>query len=251
VVSDPGLTRFRLAVSTLVAVGLSLAVLAGLASSVGQPATSGLLGVVIAMMASTAVTDPTARSRVVTTALIPVPAIAAATCGALLAPFPLIGEAGFVLVMTAAVYVRQFGPRPSALGMISYISYFFALFLHARLGQVPELAVSVIIGAGCSLLVRTVLIRERPEREMVRLVSAVRARLGTVVELAIDAVAAQASGCPGRDPTVAAAAQRCGPGAVRHRTAGRGPAGCAGVGPAGVAGVRRSARRGTSGRAVG
>lgn len=195
-VSDPGLTRLRLAGSTVVAVGLAVAVVVGLASLVGQPATSGLLGVVIAMMASTAVADPTARSRIVTTALIPLPAILAATGGALLAPFPLIGEAGFVVVMAGAAYVRQFGPRPAALGMVSYISYFFALFSHARLGQVPELGVSVIIGAGCSLLVRTVVIRERPEREIARLIGAVRARLGSVVELAIDAVTANASGDP-------------------------------------------------------
>jgi hypothetical protein len=60
---------------------------------------------------------------------------------ALLFARPHVGEAVFVLVMAAASYVRQFGPRASAFGMISYISVLVRLLLHASPAQVPIMAV--------------------------------------------------------------------------------------------------------------
>ncbi|PZS13467.1 MAG: FUSC family protein, partial [Pseudonocardiales bacterium] len=97
-----------------------------------------------------------------------------------------VGDAVFVVIMMAAVYVRRFGPRGTALGMVAFISYFFALFLHATLGQLPALAVAVIIGVACSLLMRTIVVRDQPERELVRLLRAFHARLSAVVGAAAE-----------------------------------------------------------------
>jgi len=57
VASDPGSLRLRMAATTVATVVLALAVLAGLATLTGQPITIALLGVVIAMISSVAVTD--------------------------------------------------------------------------------------------------------------------------------------------------------------------------------------------------
>jgi hypothetical protein len=88
--------------------------------------------------------------------------------------------------MMAAVYVRRFSPRGMALGMVAFISYFFALFLHATVAQLPALAIAVIIGVACSLLMRTIVVRDRPERELARVLRAFRARLGAVIGAAAE-----------------------------------------------------------------
>jgi uncharacterized membrane protein YccC len=186
VASDPGSLRLRMAGTTVATVALALAVLAGLTTLTGQPITVALLGVVIAMISSVAVTDPKPRQRVLTTALVPLPAVAAVTLGALLAPQLFAGDAVFVVIMMAAVYVRRFGPRGMALGMVVFISYFFALFLHATVAQLPALAIAVIIGVACSLLMRTIVVRDRPEQELARLLRAFRARLGAVIGAAAE-----------------------------------------------------------------
>ncbi|MFY9805673.1 MAG: FUSC family protein [Pseudonocardiaceae bacterium] len=186
VASDPGSLRLRMAATTVATVALALAVLAGLAAVTGQPVTVALLGVVIAMISSVAVNEPETRQRVLTTALVPLPAVTAVTLGALLAPHRFAGDAVFVVIMMAAVYVRRFGPRGMALGMVTFISYFFALFLHATIGQLPALAIAVVIGVACSLLMRNVVARDRPERELAQLLRAFRARLGAVIGAAAD-----------------------------------------------------------------
>ncbi|MGH3782916.1 MAG: hypothetical protein ACRDRO_20415 [Pseudonocardiaceae bacterium] len=91
--SDPGSLRLRMAATTVGTVALALAVLAGLATLTGQPITVALLGVVIAMISSVAVNDPEPRQQVLTTVLLPLPAVAAVTLGALLAPYLFAGAA--------------------------------------------------------------------------------------------------------------------------------------------------------------
>jgi uncharacterized membrane protein YccC len=185
VASDPGSLRLRMAGTTFGTAVLALSVLIGLATLTGQPITVALLGVVIATISSMAVNDPEPRQRALTTALVPLPTMAAVALGALLAPHRYVADAVFVVIMMAAVYVRRFGPRGMALGMVAFISYFFALFLHAATGQLPALAVAAIIGVACSLLMRVV-IRDRPQRELTRLMHAFRARLGAVVGAAAE-----------------------------------------------------------------
>ncbi len=186
VAADPGSLRLRMAATTVATVALALAVLAKLAGLTGQPITVALLGVVVAMISSVAVNDQEPRQRVLTTALLPLPAVAAVTLGALLAPHLFSSDAVFVVIMMATVYMRRFGPRGMALGMVAFITYFFALFLHATLAQLPALAVAVVIGVACSLLMRNVVVRDRPERELARLLRAFRARLGAVIGAAAD-----------------------------------------------------------------
>ncbi len=172
--------------TTLATAVLALVVLGGLVTLTGQPITVALLGVVIAMISSMTVNDPEPRQRTLTTALLPLPAIAAVALGALLAPHRYAGDAVFVVIMMATVYVRRFGPRGMALGMGAFISYFLALFLHTGIGQLPSLAVAVVIGVACSLLMRNVVLPDRPERELTRLRHAFRARLGAVLGAAAE-----------------------------------------------------------------
>ena len=161
-----------------------MAVLLPGAHLVGQPLTIALLGTVVAMQASAAVKDRDQRSRVITSMLLVFPAIAAVSLSAVLSQFGKVADVGFIAVLFAAVWVRRYGPRGNALGMVAFICYFFALFLRAEPGQIPMLAVSIVCGVALSILVRTVILPDRPGLEVKRLVRALRAASIDVLEVA-------------------------------------------------------------------
>ncbi|MDF3310541.1 FUSC family protein [Rhodococcus sp. T2V] len=183
-VSDPGRLRLRAATATTITVVLAMVVLLPGFNAIGQPLTVALLGTVVAMQSSAAVKDRDQHGRVITTLLLVFPAIAAVSMSAVLSQFGKVADVGFIAVLFAAVWVRRYGPRGTALGMVAFICYFFALFLRAEPGQIPVLAVSIVAGVGISLLVRTVIVPDRPGLEVTRLVRALRAASIDVLEVA-------------------------------------------------------------------
>ncbi|MFC9835220.1 FUSC family protein [Rhodococcus sp. NPDC127530] len=183
-VSDPGRLRLRAATATTITVVLAMVVLLPGSHVIGQPLTVALLGTVVAMQSSAAVKDRDQHSRVITTLLLVFPAIAAVSMSAVLSQFGKVADVGFIAVLFAAVWVRRYGLRGTALGMVAFICYFFALFLRAEPGQIPILAVSIVAGVGISLLVRTVILPDRPGLELTRLVRALRAASIDVLEVA-------------------------------------------------------------------
>lgn len=186
--SDPGLLRLQMAVETVLTLAVSLLVLFLLTSATGQPLTVALLGVVIAMMSAMAINDPDPRQQRITMALLPLPAAVAVTLGAVLATHRVAGDVIFVAIMFGAVYARRFGGRGMALGMVAFMTYFFALFLGATIGQVPWLIGAVLVGAACSLGMQTYVFPDRPDRVLRRTLRALWARVRMVVELTAQAL---------------------------------------------------------------
>lgn len=84
--SDPGALRLRMAIRTTAALACALAILFLLTKATGQPVTVALLGVLITMVAARSVNEPDPRQQKITMALLPLPAAAAISAGALLAP---------------------------------------------------------------------------------------------------------------------------------------------------------------------
>ncbi|TPG32763.1 FUSC family protein [Mycolicibacterium hodleri] len=182
--SDPGRLRLRSASATTLALTLAMIALFGFIRIADQPVTVAMLGTIVAMQSSAAVKDRQQRSRVVTTLLLFFPAVAAVSLAAVLSQFGKAADVGFIVVLFCAVWVRRFGPRGNALGMVAFISYFFALFLRATPGQIPVLALAVVVGLSASLLVRTVILPDRPAVEVRRLVRALRNASSSVLEVA-------------------------------------------------------------------
>lgn len=180
--SDPGLLRLRTGAVAALSVSLAVLLLASLATARGQPITAVLLGVVLAMMSSTLVREVSRRDRLVTSALLPAAAATSVTLAALLSPFGIVSTVVFVLVMFVAAYIRRFAARGTALGMIGFIAYFYALFLHAGPAQLPTLILSALVGVACSVLVREVLWPDRDTAVLARLLPSVRARVGAVLD---------------------------------------------------------------------
>jgi uncharacterized membrane protein YccC len=184
--SDPGRLRLRSAAATTLALVLAMVAMLVFTRLTGQPITVAMLGTVAAMQASAAVKDRQQHSRVVTTLLLFFPAVGAVSVAAVLSQFGKVADVGFIVVLFGAVWVRRFGPRGNALGMIAFICYFFALFLRASPSQIPILAVAIAVGLGASLVVRTLIFPDRPRVEVRRLVRALRRSSISVLDVATD-----------------------------------------------------------------
>ncbi len=186
--SDPGLLRLRMATRTTAALGLSLLVLFVLTRATGQPLTVALLGVVITMVASRSVNEPDPRRQRITMALLPVPAAVAITAAALLAPHVVASDAVFVVIVFTAAYIRRFGARGRALGMVAFMSYFFTLYLRARVSELPWMIGAVAVGAVCTYVMTTYVLPDRPERVLRATIRSLRARMAIVVDTTAEVV---------------------------------------------------------------
>jgi uncharacterized membrane protein YccC len=184
VYSDPGRLRLRSAAATTLSLVLAMVALLALTRVANQPITVAMLGTIVAMQSSAAVKDRQQHSRVVTTLLLFFPAVGAVTLAALLSPVGKIADVGFIAVLFGAVWVRRFGPRGNALGMVAFISYFFALFLRATPDQIPVLAAAIAVGLGATLVVRTLIFPDRPRAEVRHLVRALRRASTAVLDVA-------------------------------------------------------------------
>jgi hypothetical protein len=210
VTADPGLARLRLAAIAVASMALAVGIIAiGRATVLaGEPVTIVLFAGVLAMISNLAVNETTIRRQRITTALMVLPALASTVVGTLLASHRVVADVVFVAVMVAAVYVRRFGPRGFALGMGAFMPFFFTQFLQAKPAQLPALGVAVVVGLGSTLLLRSVVFSERPERTLRRLVDAFRARAHELV-LRVDDVLAATEGAVegGSPPGLAAGAE--------------------------------------------
>lgn len=186
--SDPGLLRLRMATRTTAALACSLAMLFVLTRATGQPLTVALLGVVITMIAARSVNEPDPRQQRITMALLPVPAALSITAAALLAPHPVAADAVFVVVVFAAVYVRRFGPRGRALGMVAFMAYFFTLYLRAAISELPWMIGAVVVGTVCTYVMSSYVMPDRPERVLRATIRALRARMAILVGTTTEAV---------------------------------------------------------------
>jgi uncharacterized membrane protein YccC len=173
--SDPGLLRLRMATRTTAALACALGILFLLTRATGQPLTVALLGVVITMVAARSVNEPEPHRQRVTMALLPVPAALAITAAALLAPQKVVSDAVFVAVVFSAVYIRRFGPRGRALGMVAFMAYFFTLYLRASVSELPWMVGAVAVGMVCTFVMSTYVLPDRPERVLQATVRALRA----------------------------------------------------------------------------
>ncbi|NMN97496.1 FUSC family protein [Antrihabitans stalactiti] len=182
--SDPGRVRLRSATAVTLSVLVAMVVLLAFTTLTDQPITVALLGTVVAMQSSAVVKDRDQRSRVITTLLLFLPAVAAVSVSAVLSQFGKVGDVGFIVILFAAVWVRRYGPRGNAMGMVAFISYFFGLFLHAAPHQIPVLTFAIALGIAATLLVRTLILPDRPRVEVRRLVQALRAASISVLEAA-------------------------------------------------------------------
>lgn len=167
---------------TVGAIALTLAVLALLKADVSHM----VAGAMAAMVATFAIKEKQRRKQALTLALgLPV-ALVAMSLGALLNSRVVAGDLFFIALIFAAVYSRRFGDRGTALGLIGFQIYFLSLFVGASFSALPGLCGTLAIAFACSAVVRFGLVVETPERVLLRLREAFRARLAQLVSAQID-----------------------------------------------------------------
>ena len=96
-------------------------------------------------------------------------------------------------VVFVAVYVRRFGARGSALGMVAFMAYFFTLYLRAGLSELPWLIVAVVVGTVCTFVMSSYVLPDQPERVLRSTIRALRARMAIVIDTTAKAVRTGAS----------------------------------------------------------
>ncbi len=175
--SDPGFVRLRVAASAVLGIAVAVAVLL----PAGQPLTITLVGAIAAMMAAFTVNDPTPVGQALTLLLGLLAGAVSLTSASLGNDVPPLDGVIFVLLIFVAVYAQRFGPRGVALGSITFFLFFFAMFLGTSLAQVPALLAALAVGIAANALVRFLLLPRRPDRELLRIRRAFRARLATVI----------------------------------------------------------------------
>jgi uncharacterized membrane protein YccC len=145
-----------------------------------------LLGSVVAMMGSMALTDPRVWPKVRTALFFPVAFGIGMVAGVGVADHRDLMLAVFVVVMFAAVYVRRFGAAFFFYGFMVWIGYFFASFLHATAPMLPALFETVVIGSAWVLLLSLTVLRVNLGRTLRRTVRAFDARARGVVRAAAE-----------------------------------------------------------------
>lgn len=163
--SDPGWQRARQGARAALTVAGAFFAADGVARLTGQSIAIALLAVVVGMLTTVTVNDPTPRQSLVTMALVTGAAVPMMLLGAALGHEQWAADGVFVVVLALVTYVRRFGPRAMALGMVSYMAYFFTLFLGAKPDQLPWLAVSALIGVAVAAVMRFAIIRDSTAHE--------------------------------------------------------------------------------------
>ncbi|MFD9904218.1 FUSC family protein [Streptomyces sp. NPDC059063] len=150
VAPDPGRLRLRSACRAVLGIGAAVA-LCGL---VGHSLVAAIIGGLAALLALFTVMDTTVRGQAVTTLLLPAVGFPVLALAASLHDLPLVRDAAFLAVTGAGVYARRWGPRGHSLGVFAFMTFFAAQFLHAQVGQLPELFAAVGLSLCASSAVR-------------------------------------------------------------------------------------------------
>ena len=181
---DPG--HARLVNASAVTLGVLASVMLGSVIVHAFHASPGMLSLslFLSVQAGNLAKGQSAKDRLLTTALM-IPAAAAAILLAVAAdqirPLAIVG---FVAVTGLAVWVRRYGQRASALGGIGFISYFFTLFMRPEGERIFTFLLIVMCAIVPQLVVRWVLLRRRPRREIQVLLHELRAASLVVIAAA-------------------------------------------------------------------
>ncbi len=170
--SDPGLIRLRTAIVAAAAMSGALAIEFAYARLAGADTmgiiVSMLLGAMSAMMGSNALSSPSPLENLRTASLFPVALGAGLGLGILVGNHHDLMLVVFVAVMFVAVFVRRFGMPFFFYGFMLWMGYFFASFLHATAGMLPQLLLAAVIGTLWVLLLSVTVARTSPRRSLLR-----------------------------------------------------------------------------------
>ena len=209
--ADPGLSQLRTSGQAVLGIVVAVALVYGfvrltgamqLPAGAGPPAVvratnhallivSMLVGGIVAMMAGFTVSDPSRKQQLVSTLILPVPILGAIAAGLALGRYRIPSLIFLVVLMTGSVYVRRWGPRGFACGLVAFNGGFLGFFLHREipLRDLGWLAADVGLGIIASLVVRFTILRTDQEATLDRMRRSWQARATRLLGLSSDVVA--------------------------------------------------------------
>lgn len=178
--SDPGHSRIRMALSGVIGMGTALAVefLLGVVTH-AQPSgliVSMMLGAVVAMMGTMALSGLTAGTAALTALFFPVAVGVGLTAGVLVGGHGTLDLIVFVAIMFVAVFIRRFGRSYFFYGFMMWMGYFFATLLHATAPLLPGLLIAVSVAAAWVLVLSLTVLRTNKNRALRATIRAYDAR---------------------------------------------------------------------------
>lgn len=181
--SDPGLGRLRNALRVTLSAGASALVCLPLvaAGSTIAPLFGGLVSLLAAMM----VGDEEPHQRKLTTLLLFAPAALSVTLGALLVSMRWLEALTILAAVFLALYLRRFGPRYVAVGMMTLFPLFISSFVRFEVEQLPGLIFAAAVGTLSAYAFRFFLIPDRPHSVLRMSLASFVAQLGLTLDAVI------------------------------------------------------------------
>jgi len=179
--SDPGLNRFRMALQSVLTIGVILGAEAlfvhftralqiqthGAVLPAAEAAKVAganhvflvialLLGALVGMMSGFGVMDTNARGQLISMLFLPIPLIAALSLGMALGGHRVLALTSFAVVLAIGTYGRRFGPRGFISAMLLFMGDFLGFFLHTAvsLDDFGWLAAEIGVGTVVAIAVR-------------------------------------------------------------------------------------------------
>lgn len=183
VATDPG--HLRLVNATASATIMALSTISVWLLVHFAHADQGLLAfaAIVALQFCVNVKDQTAHGQLATTVILAIPVFGGLSAATLLSQWRQVEIVVFIVLVGTATWVRQFGPRWSAIGTLTFFSYFFVLVLEPKLDQLPVFMLAGTCVTAAATLVRAVLLVQRPQRQISLLLRELRA--GSVAALTL------------------------------------------------------------------
>ncbi|HXZ08867.1 MAG TPA: FUSC family protein, partial [Paraburkholderia sp.] len=156
-VADPGIVRFKTALRSALACLLTGLVSIGWTIGHHSPPTLAAPAILIAMVAPLFLRD--ARLVAWLTSLLSIWLCASVSfvVAASLAPYPLAGDAGFLVLLFVGILVQACGPRALGSAMLSVVTFYLGLYLHPSEAHVaPMVALSLTAPAMVVLVGRLI-----------------------------------------------------------------------------------------------
>lgn len=197
--ADPGLLRLRVALRGVIGVGLTAVVLSRLAPWLTLPTLSTmLLGGMLGLHGAVTAAGRPPRDVVRTLLPFPIPVAVGATAAAALEPVRLAQLIGFAVLLVVAVWIRRYGLRAMAYGLLGYLSFFTTAMLRLPLATVPDLLIIAVVGTLVTVLVCAVLLPDRPMALYLATVESFIRRIRRAAALAADRADGRPAGRLGR-----------------------------------------------------
>lgn len=179
--ADPAFSRLRLASRAMLTLAISGGALALLTLLHQLPVAAYGLTVVLSFIGALAVRDRDPRAQAMTRLHAGWAASLSAVFAGTLAPEPVVADIVFLVVIFGSVYIRRFGARWFAVGMVTFLAYFMGDYLKPAPSQAGWIVLAAAVALTASHVVSTLLLPDDPERDFRRAMTTIDHRINLIL----------------------------------------------------------------------